>query len=82
MNPIETFQVQINQILGELVHAVAPLLLPDGSHLWTVLSDNIDATLKAVGLSLQRWYVLAALLVSDHTETTHEPPGTVAPGVV
>lgn len=37
--------------------------LPPGASIWAGLLAKIDANLAAVGLSLERWYVIAALLL-------------------
>jgi hypothetical protein len=38
--------------------------LPNADSIWSAVSNNIDVTLKMVGLSLARWYVLAAFLLA------------------
>jgi len=38
-------------------------LLPHGATIWPLLTDRINAALKAIGLSLQLWYVFTALVI-------------------
>lgn len=38
--------------------------LPDTASIWKALSSNIDLILKAVGLSIERWYVIVGLLLA------------------
>jgi GNAT superfamily N-acetyltransferase len=38
--------------------------LPNGAELWARVTGNIDNSLKAVGLSTDRWYVIAALFLA------------------
>jgi hypothetical protein len=38
--------------------------LPHGATIWPILTAQINAALKAIGLSLQLWYVLTALVIA------------------
>lgn len=46
------------------VRVLDPAALPSVEAVWVPIADRIDSSLRAVGLSPERWYVLAALTIA------------------